>query len=227
LAMLALPLARDARRRVSEAEANVSEIVTRLAEIEGVEDERELLGRLSVLAAEAEAISAGTNYRFSAAKAYFELVMRRLGELREDRIIGLQPVGEFIERRLIPAMETVENVADRLENLSLRIARASDLLRTRVDVALEGQNRDLLRSMDRRARTQLRLQATVEGLSVVAISYYILSLVSYLAKGAKGMGVGLDPFIVVTMAFPVVIFGVWASVRRVRKSITRKEKAAD
>jgi len=227
LAMLALPLAREARRRVSEAETKVSEIVSRLAEIEGVEDEKELLGRLSMLAAEAEAISAETNYRFSAAGAYFGLVERRLEELKEDRIIGLQPVGEFIERRLIPAMETVENVAERQETLSLRIARASNLLRTRVDVALEGQNRDLLRSMDRRARTQLRLQATVEGLSVVAISYYLLSLVSYLAKGAKGMGVMVDPFIVVSAAFPVVVFGVWAGVRRVRRSITREEKAGN
>jgi len=223
LAMLALPLARDAGHRVSEAETKVSDIVSRLVEIEGVEDEKELLGRLSLLAAEAEAISATTNYRFSAAGAYFDLVKRRLGELREDRIIGLQPVGEFMERRLIPAMDTVDNVADRQEALSNRIARASDLLRTRVDVALEGQNRDLLRSMDRRARTQLRLQATVEGLSVVAISYYLLSLVSYLAKGVKGMGVMIDPYIVVTVAFPVVIFGVWASVRRVRRSITDHE----
>ncbi|MDH5749022.1 MAG: DUF3422 domain-containing protein [Rhodospirillales bacterium] len=225
LAMLALPLARDARQRVSEAETKVSEIVSQLTQIEGVEDERELLGRLSMLAAEAESISAGTNYRFSAAGAYFELVKRRLKELKEDRIIGLQPVGEFIERRLIPAMETVENAAERQETLSLRIARASNLLRTRVDVALEGQNRDLLHSMDQRARTQLRLQATVEGLSVVAISYYLLSLISYLAKGAKGMGVMVDPFIVVSVAFPVVVFSVWVGVRRVRRSITRDEKS--
>jgi uncharacterized membrane-anchored protein len=227
LAMLALPLARRARHRVSQAERKVGEIVFQLTEIEGVEDEKELLGRLSMLAAEAESISAETNYRFSATGAYFELVKRRLKELNEDRIIGLQPVSEFIKRRLIPAMETVENVAGRQETLSLRIARASNLLRTRVDVALEGQNRDLLHSMDRRARTQLRLQATVEGLSVVAISYYLLSLVSYLAKGAKGMGLTLDPFIVVTVAFPVVVLGVWAGVRRIRRSVTREEKAGD
>ena len=124
-------------------------------------------------------------------------------------------------------METVDNVAGRQETLSRRIARASDLLRTRVDVALEGQNRDLLRSMDRRARLQLRLQATVEGLSVVAISYYLLSMISYLAKGAKGWGATVDPFIVVTLAFPFVVAGVWAGVRRIRRSITMKKDSED
>ncbi|MBT3307390.1 MAG: DUF3422 domain-containing protein, partial [Alphaproteobacteria bacterium] len=215
LAMLALPPAREARARVSQAELDVSAIIARLAEIDGVEDERELLARLSALAAEAESVSAQTSYRFSASRAYFELVNRRLRDLREERIDGMQPTGEFIERRLGPAMETIENVAQRQENLSVRIARASNLLRTRVDVALEGQNRDLLRSMDRRARTQLRLQATVEGLSVVAISYYLLSLVSYLAKGAKALGSPFDPFVVVVVTFPVVFAGVWASVRQV------------
>jgi uncharacterized membrane-anchored protein len=227
LAMLALPLARDARSAVAEAETQVSEIISRLGEIEGIEDERELLGRLSILAADAESISVGTSYRFSAAEAYYELVKRRLQDLREEKIIGLQSGRSFIERRLGPAMDTVANVQERQEALYRRIARASDLLRTRVDVALEGQNRDLLQSMDRRAKTQLRLQATVEGLSVVAISYYLLSLATYLAKGAKELGATVEPYIVVTVACPFVIAGVWAAVRRVRQSITEETAAEE
>lgn len=223
LTMLALPLARDTRTRVLHAETEISEIISSLAGIEGVDDERGLLSRLSILAAEAEEVSVETSYRFSAARAYYSLVKRRIEDIHEDKIAGLQSVEEFIDKRLGPAMETVENVAVRQEVLSRRIARASDLLRTRVDVALEEQNRDLLRSMDRRARLQLRLQATVEGLSVVAISYYLLSLISYLAKGAKGFGAALDPFVVVTIAFPFVIIGVWAGVRRIRRSVTAKK----
>jgi uncharacterized membrane-anchored protein len=223
MAMLAFPLAREARAKIAGAESEVSEIISRLSEIEGVEDERELLGRLSRLAAEAEKISATTSYRFGATNAYYKLVKQRLKTLREERIVGLQLAGEFIDRRLAPAMDTVKNCTERQENLSNRISRASDLLRTRVDVALEGQNRDLLQSMDRRARVQLRLQATVEGLSVVAVSYYLLSMISYLAKGAQGFGAALDPFIVVTVAFPFVVAAVWAGVRRVRRSITKAE----
>jgi len=221
MAMLAFPLAREARRKIAETEGEVSRIIGRLSEIEGVDDERDLLGRLSKLAAEAEKISAATSYRFGATNAYYELVKQRLKSLREERIVGLQLAGEFIDRRLAPAMDTVKNCAERQENLSNRISRASDLLRTRVDVALEGQNRDLLQSMDQRARVQLRLQATVEGLSVVAVSYYLLSMISYLAKGAKGFGLAIDPFIVVTIALPIVVAAVWIGVRRVRRSITK------
>jgi uncharacterized membrane-anchored protein len=223
LAMLSFPLAREARAKITKAETEVSAIVSRLSEIEGVEDERDLLGQLSSLAAETEKISAATNYRFSATSAYYELVKRRLKGLREERVVGLQLAGEFIERRLGPAMDTVRNCAERQEDLSRRIARALNLLRTRVDVALEEQNRDLLQSMDHRARVQLRLQATVEGLSVVAISYYILGVVSYLAHGAKGIGLAVDPYVVVSIAFPIVVAGVWIGVRRVRRTITRTE----
>ena len=223
LAMLSFPLAREARAMITKAESEVSAIVSRLSEIEGVEDERDLLGQLSSLAAETEKISAVTNYRFSATSAYYELVKRRLKGLREERVVGLQLAGEFIERRLGPAMDTVRNCAERQEDLSRRIARALNLLRTRVDVALEEQNRDLLQSMDHRARVQLRLQATVEGLSVAAISYYILGVVSYLAHGAKGIGLTVDPYVIVSIAFPIVVAGVWIGVRRVRRTITRTE----
>jgi uncharacterized membrane-anchored protein len=221
MAMLAFPLAREARPKIAAAESEVSKIIGRLSEIEGVDDERELLGRLSALAAEAEKISAATSYRFSATDAYYALVNHRLRSLREERIVGLQLAGEFIERRLAPAMDTVKNCAERQENLSNRISRASDLLRTRVDVALEGQNRDLLRSMDRRARVQLRLQATVEGLSVVAVSYYLLGMISYLANGAMRLGAAVDPSIIVTVAFPFVVGAVWVGVRHVRRKITK------
>lgn len=42
-------------------------------------------------------------------------------------------------------------VGSDFQMLSARVARAAHLLRTRVDVTLEQQNRDLLHSMDRQA----------------------------------------------------------------------------
>jgi uncharacterized membrane-anchored protein len=227
MAMLAFPEARNARPKVATAERDLGAVVSRLAEIEDVEDESRLLQRLSRLAAETEALSSATNYRFSASRAYYALVRQRVADLREVRLEGLQPPGEFLYRRLRPAMETCEAVALRQDTLSRRIAHASDLLRTRVDVALERQNRDLLRSMDRRARLQLRLQNTVEGLSVVAISYYLLSLVSYLAKGVKEAGVPVKPYMVVAAALPFVAAAVIVGVRRMRRKIARREESGE
>lgn len=225
MAILAFPIARDSRARVTEAEKTLSDIIARLETISGDDGERQLLNQLSSLAAEAESIAVATTYRFSAARAYYALIQERMKAMREERLSGHPPAMEFLHRRLAPAMETCENLSRRLESLSGRIGRASALLRTRVDVSLEAQNRDLLNSMDRRARLQLRLQQTVEGLSVVAISYYLLSLVSYLAKGAKNAGLWpVDPYVVVGVAFPFVFGGIWYGVRKVRRSI---EKSVD
>mgnify|MGYP002844137191 CR=1 FL=1 len=220
MAMLAFPLAKESRPRLAAIEKQLGGAIARLGTREGVENERQLLDEISALAAEIEAVNVATAYRFAAARAYHELIKRRMDSMREERMDGFPPSMDFLDRRVAPAMESCENLSARLESLSGRVARATSLLRTRVDVALEAQNRDLLESMNRRARLQLRLQETVEGLSVVAISYYLLSLVSYLAKGAKTAGLSpFDPYIVVLVAFVPVVGGIWFGVRRVRHVI--------
>ena len=222
LAMLAYPLARAALPKIAALERELSDSVRMLSEISGLSDESALLKRLSTLAADAESVAATTNYRFSAARAYSALVAQRFQDLRSSRLEWMQPVDEFLLRRLAPAMETCNNVHARQESLSVRIARASDLLRTRVNVAVEAQNRDLLRSMNRRAKTQLRLQQTVEGLSVAAISYYLVGLVAYAAKAAHGAGVKIDPDLAAGLAIPVVLALVWFAVRRLRRAVVGK-----
>jgi uncharacterized membrane-anchored protein len=99
-----------------------------------------------------------------------------------------------------------------------RAQRAAELLRTRVDVERSAQNQKLLESMDKRADLQLRLQRTVEGLSVVAISYYAVNLASYAIhpftdymKVSKGVATAV--------ATPLVILLVWAMIRRIRRQI--------
>ncbi|MEO5376063.1 MAG: DUF3422 domain-containing protein [Alphaproteobacteria bacterium] len=228
MALLALPVARELAPHLERIEAGVAAIVAELAhgegEGEGGGDARVLLGRLTQLAAEAEGLAAETGYRFSAARAYHAIVHRRIEALREQRIAGTQTVAEFMERRLAPAMLTCESTAERMEVLSRHLARAGDLLRTRVDIALEENNRDLLRSMDRRAHMQLRLQETVEGLSVVAISYYLLSLLGYAAKGAHAVGLAVDSDIVKLVGMPLVIALVAISVRRLRRAVGRQQE---
>ena len=222
MAMLAFPLAKESRPRLTAVETKLGGIIARLGTREAVEDERQLLDDLSALAAETEAVNVATAYRFAAARAYHELIKRRMASMREERMDGVPPAMDFLDRRFAPAMESCENLSTRVESLSGRISRATSLLRTRVDVALEAQNRDLLESMNRRARLQLRLQETVEGLSVVAISYYLLSLISYLAKGAKTAGLShFDPYVVVLAAFVPVVVGIWFGVKRMRRVISK------
>lgn len=227
MAMLALPLAREVDPKVTAIEQGLAELLAQLKDVKTVEDERQLLDRLTRLSAEIEEISAKTAFRFSAARAYYALIEARVAKLREDRAEGLQPVSEFIERRLAPAMRTCDSIADRQEVLAERAARAANLLRTRVDIALEGQNRDLLTSMNRRARLQLRLQQTVEGLSVVAISYYVVGLVGYAAEAAKDAGVALEVGLVRGLSIPVVALIAWLVVRRVRRKVMAAQEGSD
>lgn len=139
----------------------------------------------------------------------------------------MQTIVEFLERRLAPAVRTCEAVAARLDAHSERVSRASQLLRTRIDIALEAQNSALLRSMDQRARLQLRLQQTVEGLSVAAISYYLVGLIGYAAKAGKAAGLDLDVDLITGLAIPVVVglvgFGVW----RLRRLVERDARSDD
>lgn len=223
-AMLAFPLAKEALPHVAAAERALGEVVSRLPGIAGVDEERQLLGRLTELAARVEGIPAAATFRYGATRAYYDLVLQRIEELREERIDRLQPAAQFLKRRLAPAMATCAAAAARQEVLSQRIARASDLLRTRVDVALEEQNRDLLRSMDRRARIQLRLQQTVEALSVVMVSYYGLGLFQHLAKGAKIAGLAVDVEIATAAALPFVVGLVWFVMRRLRRVILGRDE---
>jgi uncharacterized membrane-anchored protein len=219
MALLALPMARATSPRLSAAGAELAEIIESMSRTEGLEQDYSLLKRLTALAAESEAHAAAGDYRFGAARAYYALVNSRINELRETRIEGVPTIGEFMERRLAPAMHTCETVAARQERFSERVSRASQLLRTRVDIALESQNRDLLRSMDQRAHLQLRLQQTVEGLSVVAISYYLVGLLVYVFKAINHAGVVLPVDLATGVAIPIVLIVIWFVIRQVRLKI--------
>jgi uncharacterized membrane-anchored protein len=141
MALLALPVAQKLTPWIGQAEL-------------------QLLERLTALEAEIESRESAHHFRFMAAQAYHELVERRIAELRERRIQGLQTLEEVTERRLAPAMNTCGSVSSRLESLSRRVERTTQLLSTRVDVSREKQNQRILASMNRRAEAQLRLQQT-------------------------------------------------------------------
>jgi uncharacterized membrane-anchored protein len=223
MSLLALPAARAASPHLSRNENDLTSIVAQLTNARE-EDEPQLLDRLTKLEAEMEKKHSETMFRFSASSAYYDLVGSRIDELREERIEGLQTIREFNDRRLAPALATVRSVAARQVALSERVARATMLLSTRVSVTREKQNQSVLYSMDRRANLQLRLQQTVEGLSIAAITYYVIGLVGYLAKAIKAWGAPVNTDIVTGLAIPVVALLVWYGLRKFRNSLGPLDK---
>lgn len=218
MALMGLPVAWRTAAMLRGAERELAEITSLMAQ-DTTHDEPALLVRLTRLAATVESEVAANSFRFGASRAYYELTRRRIAELREERLTGIQTIEEFMDRRLAPAMATCGSVEKRLLDLSERVARASALLRTRVDIEREQQNQALLASMNHRARMQLRLQQTVEGLSIAAITYYVVGLVGYAAKALKEAGAPLSVELVTGASIPFVVLAIWLVVRRVRKHL--------
>jgi len=219
MALLALPVARALSPFLDTCKQELAKITAAMAAGAG-SDETELLERLIRLEAAIEKQHAESHYRFGAAAAYYDLVHRRTAELREERVKGVQTFREFTERRLAPAMNTCRSVATLQESLSERVARATQLLSTRIDIARQEQNQAVLESMNRRAKLQLRLQQTVEALSVAAVTYYVVGLVGYATKGLKTLGLAVSPELVMAASIPFVLVAVALVVRRVRKVVT-------
>jgi uncharacterized membrane-anchored protein len=216
MSMLGLVAARQLSPRLNKLEARLVTLVSGLDA--GAENAEADLHELLAISAELESLAVSASFRFGASRAYELIVNQRIEALREIRLAGRQTFAEFMTRRYDPAMRTVQSTDGRLKTLAERAQRAAELLRTRVDVARSRENQDLLASMDRRADLALRLQHTVEGLSVVAISYYAVSLGAYtLSPLAEAYGYGKTE--VLAVLTPIVVLGVWAALRRIRKAM--------
>lgn len=217
MALRGLPVAKSLGPMLAETEAGLADITMRLEDAAATD--QDLLDRLTALAARVERATAEHGFRFSATQAYDALVRQRIAELREKAVPGTQTIGEFMQRRLSPAIATVASTAQRLAALSQRIERAGALLRTRVDIATEAQNQQLLAKLTRGQELQLQLQSTVEGLSIAAISYYVVSLLLYGAKAAKAAGAPIHPELAAGVAIPLVLWGVWRTVRHIHAKL--------
>jgi len=218
LALLGLPEAQRLAPSVRRIETRLAEVTAATEATDGLEANQRLLDELTTLAAELEAGAAASQFRFGASRAYDQIVQLRLHTIGERKVGGLPTWTSFLARRMAPAIRTIATLEERQTKLADKLARAANLLRTRVDVELQQQNRDVLRSMNERTRLQLMLQATVEGLSVAAISYYVVGLFGYLVKGLHDSGVvHFDPNLAIGAFVPIAVALVWWTVRRIRK----------
>lgn len=221
-ALLGLPAARDAGNSLAYAERELAELAESIRSADR-NDEPALLDRLTKLAGQVESQYAATHSRFSASSAYFELVDERIDDINESRLGDLQTIREFMDRRLTPARSTCEWATRRQDALSQRVSRISNLLRTRVEIEQQQSSQTLLTTMNDRQGLQLKLQSTVEGLSIAAITYYTVGLISYLAKGAQKLGWPLSADMTTALAIPFVVLGVWWSLRRLHRRVFKQK----
>ncbi len=223
MASLGLPVARSAVPALAAAEQELADLAQAIRSA-SQDQEADLLESLTRLAGQVEGLYASQHSRFSASQAYFELVDRRIKDIRDNRLPGFQSVGEFMERRLSPARSTCDWVARRQTALSERVSRMSNLLRTRVDFQQQQSSQALLTAMNRRQGMQLKLQTTVEGLSVAAITYYIAGLVHYIAEGLQTKGWIQNPAMATAIAVPLIALVIWWVTRRLHFKVMKTDK---
>lgn len=217
MALRGLPASKALGPLLAHSEAALADITAQLENKSNTD--QALLDTLIGLAAGVERATAEHSYRFSATRAYDTLVRERTSELREQPIPGTRTLGEFMQRRMSPAMATVQSTAQRLASLSDRVTRTSALLRTRVDIATEEQNQQLLAKLTKGQELQLRLQSTVEGLSIAAISYYVISLILYVGKAGKEAGLPIKPELLAGAMIPLVLWGVWHTTKKIHEKL--------
>jgi len=216
MSMIGFSRVRELGPRMGEIDNELNRLMAAMTNGDGQEEDR--LKALLSVSAELESLSAQTSFRFGATWAYEAIVAQRISVLRETRFEGRQTFAEFMTRRYDPAMRTVKSAENRLSTMAERAVRAGNLLRTRVEVARSAQNQQLLESMNHRADMQLRLQKTVEGLSVVAISYYAVSLAGYMLYPVAAM-VGITEGLITALVTVPVVLLVWFAIRRIRRVV--------
>ncbi|MGB1919588.1 MAG: DUF3422 family protein [Candidatus Puniceispirillales bacterium] len=224
-AMLSLPLVRELTPQLAKTETTLQRISKSMTHIGGDRPtdvlQKELI-QITDVTARIEKLSALTSYRLAATKAYDALIQSRIADLRETRIDNFQTIGQFLERRLVPAIRTCFAFQRRLDDLADRAQRNNTLLRTRIEMQIQIQNNSLLHSMEQRAKTQIRLQEMVELLSIAAITYYMVGLLSYVLKGISSDFVKEHNHAILAITVPIFAVFLYTILRQVRKSM-RKE----
>ncbi|MGQ4879262.1 DUF3422 domain-containing protein [Billgrantia sp. LNSP4103-1] len=192
MASLSLPLAKELALELEAYEVELGELSVRNAE-QAEANPRRLLAALSQLSARLERSGARSRQRFGATEAYARIVFSRIEELREGRVDHCPRLGTFILRRFRPTVHYCAAIHRRQRGLAESAARLNDLLRTRAQVEIEEQNTSILRSLNERTSSQLKIQKAVEGLSIIVISYYIFSLFKLGLESLKALGIEIEP----------------------------------
>jgi uncharacterized membrane-anchored protein len=218
LALLGLPMAQMLGPEIRRIETELPVLVQRFRESEGFLASRELLDRLTALAADLEASASKSLYRFGATKAYYELMTLRLAAIGECSAPNLSTFAAFLTRRVTPAIRTCASIEARQDNLSRKLSRAAQLLRTRVDIELESQNRDLLSNMNERSQLQLQLQTAVKGISIAAMTYYMAAIMHLLFEGVHEEFPLLNATLATAIAVPLSLGFILWMMRRRRKA---------
>jgi uncharacterized membrane-anchored protein len=215
LALLGLPLARALTPHIHSHEQQLAALMRELGHGTSMADNRAALDALHHLSMEVGRTVEDTNFRFAASHAYSSVLRARLERLGEVPIGELTTFERYLENRIEPAIATLTAIEKRLAALTAKLERSTELLNARISLSIETQNQTVLDTIADTARSQYRLQHTVERLSTIAIAYYALALLGYVVEGLHE-ALPLDKNIILAIAAPIILLLVWFGLRSQR-----------
>jgi len=217
LALLALPAVRGQWSELDVLEDRLGAFAADVNKVEMRDDD--LLERVSDLSLDLANHVHAIGYRLNATKAYAQLVSERIEDLAAAPLKGFHSLEEFSRRRFMPAVRTCAAHRERLDELRSRAGDLTSLLRARINTRIENQNGRLLKSMEQRATTQLRLQQLVEGLSIFALAYYGVGLLGYVLGALEEIWPIPSREMIEGIAVPVVMLVIWLAMRQLKRRI--------
>lgn len=216
MALVGLPLARQMGGRVSEYERRLADIMQTIGRGETLADHQHTLAALHRMSSEVGQTVEETSFRFAATQAYGEVLAERLHRLRERAIGEFTTIERFLNNRAQPALATCRAMEKRLVALTEKVQRSIELLDARISLSIQSQNQSVLDTISSTARSQFRLQQTVEGLSIIAISYYALGILGYVFEGLHDL-LPYPKGLMLALAAPVVLLVVFLGLARLKR----------
>lgn len=214
--LLGLPVARQVGGSVQGYEQNLAAIMSAIGEGSTPAAHQTSLEALHTLSVEVGQTVEATSFRFAATQAYGQIIAERLARLGETPIGESTTIQRYLDNRVQPALATCRAMEKRLRELGTKVQRSIELLDATITVSIQTQNQEVLDTILSTAQSQYRLQETVEGLSIIAISYYALGILGYFAEGLHGL-LPVDKPVLLTILAPVVILVVFFGIRRLRR----------
>lgn len=128
------------------------------------------------------------HFELSAGIPYDKIVHTTLTSIGEQRMESYRPLSDYVLGGITGVAEGYQQLLRRIDTLRGGFEGIITIIRTRVDLIVEAQNLTLLQSVDKTTKSQVLLQHTVEGLSVIVIAYYLAGLAGYVFKGFSEIG---------------------------------------
>ena len=215
-ALLGLPVARQVGGRLPGFEQSLAAIMGEIGEGSSAAAHQSSLEALHKLSVEVGRTVEETSFRFAATQAYGQIIAERLARLGETPIGESTTIQRYLDNRVQPALATCRAMEKRLTELGTKVQRSIELLDATITVSIQTQNQDVLDTILSTAQSQFRLQQTVEGLSIIAISYYLIGIISYMLEGLHSR-LPIDKPLAVAIIAPVVLVAVYFGMRRLRR----------